>query len=152
MTGASLAHATIVVNLGVLIHGQLARRQWTVLMHFGLDVGPQTIRCPDIVVDRAGGGRSDRVATAPVVLIEVMSPDTAEIDLGDKVADYLSLPTLAAYLVFAQEAPKCWARVRGDTRFSPAPPLILGLDQTIRLATPPLELPLSAVYANLPAS
>src|SRR5262245_13718360 len=99
--GPPRVHAAIVANLGVLVHGQLDPEQWTALMGFGVDTGPQTLRSPDIVVDRADGADSDRVATAPVVLAEVLTRTTVETDLGDKVAEYLALPTLAAYLVFA---------------------------------------------------
>lgn len=142
----------MVANLGALIHGQLDREQWTVLMGFGVDAGPQTVRSPDIVVDRTGAAGGDRVATAPVVLAEVLTRSTVETDLGDTVAEYLALPTLAAYLVFSEGSAKCWAWVRRETGFLPAPNLIVGLDKIIRLKMPPLELPLAAVYLGTAVS
>ena len=119
-------------------------------MGLGVDVGPQTLRSPDILVDRTGGASGDRVATAPVVLAEVLTRSTVETDLGDKVVEYLALPTLAAYLVFAEGSAKCWAWVRRETGFPSAPTLIVGRDKSIHLAAPRLELPLPAVYAGLP--
>ena len=56
MPGASRGHGLIVRNLVVLLHNQLDPREWTVIADFGLDLGPETLRYPDIVVDRAGGG------------------------------------------------------------------------------------------------
>ena len=102
------------------------------------------------MVDRAGGANTDQVATAPVVLAEVLCDSTTENDLGDKVAEYLALPTLSAYLIFAQESATSWAWIRGDAGFPSEPTLIVGRDKRIHLAAPRLELPLAAVYAGLP--
>jgi Uma2 family endonuclease len=132
------------------VHGQLDPAEWSLYGDFGLDVGPDTLRYPDITVDRAGGRRADRVASAPVILIEVLSPSAADIDLNDKAAEYVALPTLAAYLIFAQEPAECWAWIRGDAGFPSEPTLIAGLDKIVRLATPRLQLPLAAVYAGIP--
>src|SRR5712691_12349259 len=82
MVGASRAHGLIVRNLVLILHGQRDPQKWTVIADFGLDAGPETLRYPYVVVDPAGGGAGDYVATAPVLLAEVLSPSTAEIDLG----------------------------------------------------------------------
>jgi Uma2 family endonuclease len=149
MVGASRAHGLIVGNLFVMLREQLDPRQWTVIAEFGLDAGPKTLRYPDIVVDRTGGAAGDYVATAPVLLAEVLSPTTAELDLGDKAAEYLRLPNLLAYLVFAQSGHKAYVWVRGDDGFPPAPSVIVGRDKIIRIAELNLALPMGAVYAGL---
>lgn len=101
------AHALIKANLAVTaLRSRLERSQWEVIMTFGLDAGPDTFRYPDVMVDRAGGNNKDFAATAPVLLAEVLSPENAEIDLGDKVAEYLELPSLLAYIVLSQNEPK----------------------------------------------
>ena len=46
---------------------------------------------------------------APELVIEVLSPSSERIDLGDKAAEYLRLPSLRAYLVFAQDELKAAA-------------------------------------------
>ena len=81
MPGVSRAHGMLVMNVASLLRDQLDRTKWTVIAEFGLDAGPQTLRYPDIVVDRAGGGAKDYTATAPVLLVEVLSPSTAATDL-----------------------------------------------------------------------
>jgi Uma2 family endonuclease len=149
MVGASRAHGLIVSNLVVVLRGQLDPRRWTVIADFGLDAGPKTLRYPDVVVDRAGGSAGDYVATAPVLLAEVLSPSTAEIDLGDKAAEYLQLPSLLAYLVFSQGGHKAYVWAREADRFSPAPSVIVGRDKIIRIAALSLTLPLGAVYADV---
>jgi Uma2 family endonuclease len=149
VAGATRAHCLIVSNLVVAVHGQLDPQQWTVIADFGLDAGSKTLRYPDVVVDRAGVGAGDYVATAPVVLAEVLSPSTAELDLGDKAAEYLRLPSLLAYLVFAQSGHKAYVWARGADGFPPAPSVIVGQDKIIRIAALNLALPLGAVYVGV---
>jgi Uma2 family endonuclease len=147
--GATRAHGLIVSNLVALLRGQLDPRQWAVIAEFGLDTGPKTLRFPDIVIDQAGGGAGDYVATAPVLLVEVLSPSTTEIDLGDKAAEYLRLPSVLAYLVFAQSAHKAYVWTRETDEYPSAPSVILGQDKIIRIAALNLALPLGAVYAGV---
>jgi Uma2 family endonuclease len=149
MVGASRNHGINVGNLYSLIKAQLDPREWTVIAEFGLDTGPKTLRYPDIVVDRKGGRGGDFTAIAPVLLVEVLSPTTATYDLGDKAAEYLRLPNLSAYLVFAQDDAKAWVRVRGEASFSAAPDVVEGLDQSIRIPALNITLRLADVYANL---
>jgi Uma2 family endonuclease len=59
------------------------------------------LRYRDIVVDHAGRPGKSYTAGAPVFLAEVLSPSTAEIDLGDKAAEYLRVPSLHAYMAVA---------------------------------------------------
>ena len=65
------------------------------------------IRFPDIIVDRAGEAPKDLTGTAPVLIAEVLSPSSEQVDLGDKSTEYLQLPSLAIYLVFAQDTRTC---------------------------------------------
>jgi Uma2 family endonuclease len=83
---------------------------------------------------------------------EVLSPSTAAIDLGDKAAEYLQLPSLAAYLVFAQDEVKAWTWVRGAQSFPSGPDVIAGTDKSISIAALGLNLPLAEIYAGLGAS
>jgi Uma2 family endonuclease len=149
MVGASRAHGLIVSNLVVLLRNHFDPRQWGVIADFGLDAGPGTLRYPDVVVDRAGGNAKDYTATDPVLVAEVLSPTMAEIDLGDKAAEYLRLPTLLAYLIFAQDAPKAYVWTREAGAFVAAPTVVARVDQTIRVAPLNLALPLAAVYEGI---
>ena len=152
MVGASRNHGVIVGNLFSLIREQLDPGAWTIIQDFGLDAGPETLRYPDIVVDRRGGRGGDFTATSPALLAEVLSPSTAEIDLGDKAAEYLQLPSLSAYLVMAQAEPKAWIWVRGAHGFPPKPTIVGGLDKVIHVASLQLALPLGAIYAGVAES
>jgi Uma2 family endonuclease len=149
MPRPSRSHGLIVSNLVVTLRNQLDPHQWVVIPEFGLDTGPQTLRYPDIVVDRAGGGAKDYTATAPVLLAEVLSPSTVEIDLGDKAAEYLQNPNLLAYIVLSQDEAKAWVYMRAGAQFTPGPEVISGTETAIRIAALQLELPMTDIYAGM---
>lgn len=148
MVGASRAHGLIVSNLVVALRSRLDPAQWQVISEFGLDAGPDTLRYPDIVIDRAGGGAKDRTATAPVLLAEVLSPSTAETDLGDKAAEYLRISSLLAYIILSQDEPKAWAWMRAGAEFTPVPAVIAGTAAIVRVAALALQLPIVEIYAG----
>jgi Uma2 family endonuclease len=149
MPDASLAHALIVSNMLALLHGQLDRQQWVALAHFGIDAGPETLRYPDVMVERAGGSARDCTATAPALVAEVLSPSTAKLDLGDKAAEYLRLTSLMTYLVFEQTEYKAHIWAREADVFPPAPTVTRGRDKILRIEGLNLILPLAAVYAGV---
>ncbi|MEJ2376704.1 MAG: Uma2 family endonuclease [Pseudolabrys sp.] len=152
MPGVSRRHGLIVMNLAVALRNQLDPQRWQVIAEFGLDAEPETLRYPDIVVDAVGGGGKDYTAASPVLVVEVLSPSTAAIDLGDKAAEYLKLPTVKAYLVFSQDEPKAWVWQRGADGFAPGPQVVAGEERTVRIESPAVDLPLAAIYASLPAA
>jgi Uma2 family endonuclease len=147
MPRPSRAHGLIVKNLTVLLDARLDPKQWDVIAEFGLETGPGTLRYPDIVVDRAGGLDKSYTAGAPVLLAEVLSPSTAEIDLGDKAAEYLRIPSLLAYVVLSQDEPKAWVYLRADS-YLQAPELVLGIDAAILVKELNLDLPMAGIYAG----
>ncbi|MFD2180781.1 Uma2 family endonuclease [Rhodoplanes azumiensis] len=106
MTGGLRGHWQIAANLFRALDSRVDHDRWAVLPEFGVDIGPSTVRFPDIVVDPADGPTTDRTAMAPVVLAEVMSPSSERVDLGDKAAEHLTLPSHGTYLVVAHDEVK----------------------------------------------
>jgi Uma2 family endonuclease len=150
MPPPSRAHARVVGNLYFALRSRLDPNRWEVVAEFGLDAGPQTMRYPDVMVDRAGGGAKDYVAAEPVLLAEVLSPSSAEIDLGDKAAEYLRIPSVLAYLVFAQDEPKAWVWTREDAELAQGRPKVFaGVEATIRVVGLNLDLPLAELYSGI---
>jgi Uma2 family endonuclease len=146
MPGGTRGHALIIRRLAAALERRLDGTVWSTLTSdFGVDLGPKTVRYPDLVVDVAGGALQDLTATAPVLIAEVISPSSATDDLGDKAAQYLRLAGLAAYLVLAQDEPKAWIWVRGDSGFPPGPEVI-GQDGAVRIPVLRIELPLAEIY------
>ncbi len=149
MTGGTRGHALMIRRLAAALERRLDSATWSTLTSdFGVDLGPKTVRYPDLVVDVAGGSVNDLTATAPMLIAEVISPSSATDDLGDKAAQYLRPTSLAAYLVLAQDEPKAWVWVRGDAGFPPGPQVIGG-DGAIRIPPLRIELPLSEIYGPL---
>jgi len=152
MPGSSRRHGIIVTNLLVKLRSSLDPQLWQVIGEFGLDAEPETLRYPDIVVDAVGGGGKDYTAISPVLLVEVLSPSTAEIDLGDKAAEYLQLPSLQCYIVFSQDEPKAWTWLRGTNGFEAGPQIVAGENQIIRIEALGVDLALSDIYSGLPSN
>jgi Uma2 family endonuclease len=149
MTGGSRGHAILVRRLAAALEKRLDSNRWTILTSdFGVDVGPATVRYPDVVVDVAGGQFKDLTATAQALIAEVISPSSAKDDLGAKAGEYLRLTSLSAYLVFAQDEAKARAWVRGAGGYSPEPMIIEGKDAVIEIASLGIDLPLAEIYAG----
>ena|SRR5689334_7067663 len=148
MTGGTRGHALIIRRLAAALERRLDAAIWSTLTSdFGVDLGPKTVRYPDLVVDRTGGSLQDLTATAPAVIAEIISPSSATDDLGDKAAQYLRLTSLAAYVVLAQDEPKAWIWVRANSAF-PAGPEVIGEDGAIRIPSLHIELPPTEIYGT----
>ena len=52
--------------------------------------------------------------TNPTLLVEVLSPSTEAYDRGQKAAHYRRIPSLRAYMLVAQDAPRIELFVRGE--------------------------------------
>ncbi len=149
MTGGSRAHWQITANLFKALDARIDLEKWSVLPEFGVDVNAETIRYPDIVIDRAGEGAKDLTATAPVLIAEVLSPGSERVDLGDKAAEFLPLQTLRAYLVLAQDERKVWSWVRMPEGFAPGPAVTTGEEAAIRIEPLGIALPFAEIYARV---
>jgi Uma2 family endonuclease len=150
MPRPSQAHGVIVSNLHHLLRLRLDPKQWFVIMEFGLDTGPDTLRYPDIVVFPAGSPDKSYTTRTPILLAEVLSPSSEAIDLCDKAAEYLELPSLLAYLVLSQDERKAWMWSRPSTSapFAPGPKPISGAEAVIPISGLQLELPVADIYAG----
>jgi Uma2 family endonuclease len=148
MVGGSKAHALVASRLVHALWARVDLQKWVVLgSDLAVDVGPESLRYPDAIVDVAGGA-TELVASAPALVAEVLSPSSATLDLGDKAAEYLRLPSLVAYLVLAQDEAKAWVWVRGPDGFPPGPKVIAGEGALIRIAPLGIELLLSDIYGS----
>jgi len=148
MVGGSKTHALIASQLMRALWARIDVKKWVVLgSDLAVDVGPGSLRYPDAMVDSIGGQRA-LVATAPVLIAEVLSPSSATLDLGDKAAEYLRLPTLAGYLVLSQDEIKAWVYLKGSDQL-PGPRVISGASAAIRVPAIGLDLPLTEIYAGI---
>ena len=122
----------------------------------------EDIRYPDIVVEPANSEWSALFTDTPVFLAEVLSPSSLALDFRDKAAEYMSMASLEAYLVAAQDEPRMWLWQRpghelltnnGDrSAFPAAPQEIDGLEATFSLAALGVTVQLKEIYARIVAS
>ncbi len=149
MTGGSRAHWQITANLLRTIEASLDRKRFVALPEFGVSLGTNSLRFPDVVVDVAGGPSGDLTATAPLLIAEVLSPSSERVDLGDKAAEYLRLSSLSAYLVFAQDEMKAWVWKRGAEGFAPGADVLEGMEAVVRVDALGIDLPFLEIYAQV---
>jgi Uma2 family endonuclease len=101
MTGGSRAHQRIVYNLLRLLDDRLDPDRFDAVAEMRLDVGGR-IRYPDVLV--CAGRIPDQVRTLrdAVVIIDVLSEDTAATDRETKRAEYARVPGMRRYLLLEQ--------------------------------------------------
>ena len=102
MPGASDRHVTIVGNLFTVIRDHLrgtSRRVYASQMKLRVEAVDAWFY-PDVMVtcDPADHQR-DMDKTAPVLIIEVLSPSTEAFDRGKKFAAYRTIPSLSEYVL-----------------------------------------------------
>ncbi len=98
-----------------------------------------SVVCPPFSSD------SDDELSDPILVVEVLSPSTADFDRGGKFGHYRQIPTLLEYLVFWQSE----ARVEQHSKTSDGLWLlreVVGIDQTLQLTSIQQPLALSQAY------
>ena len=152
MSGATISHNIIVNNLGRALHPQLKGR----CQYFTTDLrlmvpstGPYTY--PDLMVIcgklEFSGDRQD-VVTNPRFITEIISRNTADYDRGGKFVHYRSIPTLADYMIAAQDV----ARVEHWSRQPDGAWLLReysSLSDVVRIASIDAEVSLAAIYEDI---
>ena len=153
MSGASRYHGRIVTNAVGELRDQLRKRPCNV---YGTDLRvhiPATglYTYPDVVVTCGKEEYLDDkfdILLNPLLIIEVLSPSTADYDRGGKFFHYRSIPCFGEYITIAQDRVlvEHWIRQSDHNwLFSDhARP-----EDTIRLATLNIELNVSALYEKV---
>lgn len=146
MAGANLRHNDIQTNLLLAIGSRLRGGPCRVS---GSDTLVKTDRLgrrgrfPDLTI--RCGPENDKGVERPLVLVEVLLPETELVDRGPKLQEYRAIPSLRHYLLVFQDRPLIEVYSRQDGGWSYT--ALDGLDASITLSPPGLELPLSEIYA-----
>ena len=148
MTGGTLAHNRIGLNVFSAFRTRLAGSSCEA---FAFDVRVVTPRgdvmYPDVVVCCGERRDTDREVSDPVVVVEVLSPSTAERDDSFKRWAYGTIPSLKHYVMIAQSRAEAEVSTAdGETWRS----LILrDAAASLRLDALSLEIPLTEVFAGV---
>ena len=154
MSGASLAHNQIVMNMGTEAHTRLRERGGQVFpasLRIGVPSYPP-YRYPDLTalcgqpeIETIGGLD---VLINPALIVEVLSPSTEAFDRGDKFTYYKSIASFSEYLLVAQHRPHVSQFVRQENgvwtfmEFN-------DLTESVRCASVPCVLALNEIYRDV---
>ncbi len=154
MPGTSRYHNLIVTNIVSEFHRQLKGRP--------CEVYPPDMRLwvpaaglytyPDVTVVLGEPALVDDhfdMITNPAVLVEILSPGTAEYDRGRKFEHYRTIPSLREYLLVAQDEPLVEQFVRDPSQPWWRRAVAAGLDGVVDLPSIDCRLALADVYDRL---
>jgi Uma2 family endonuclease len=108
MTGASRRHNRIALNVATVLDRQLADRGCEVFVSdMRVEIpAAHLFTYPDVVVacgePAYGDGETDTLLN-PTLIVEVLSSSTERYDRGAKFESYRTLPSLAEYVLIAQD-------------------------------------------------
>jgi Uma2 family endonuclease len=151
MVGGTIDHATIGSNMLGMLHARLRGTPCRALKEsLKVRVG-SNVFYPDVLIVCGRLVGKDDVVDNPVVVVEVLSPSTTDLDHGRKWMAYRQIPELRHYVLVSRDEPRIEVYRREDDswRFDE----VVGLDATLRLARPAaLELPLAEIYERTSVS
>ncbi|ACK66062.1 protein of unknown function DUF820 [Rippkaea orientalis PCC 8801] len=102
MTGGTLNHASISLNIASVLKSHLRQKGCRVYMADAkLGISPQgNFFYPDVIVTCDPRDKKERlIIYDPCIIIEVLSPSTEAFDRGDKFKDYRQVDTLKEYVL-----------------------------------------------------
>jgi Uma2 family endonuclease len=103
MTGGSIAHQWIVINLCVALRALVSSRGFLAVPEMRLRIGPG-VRYPDVVVCAGPLDQTIKTLMDAVAIFEVASDDTAATDRVVKLSEYAAVPSLRNYVLLEQTA------------------------------------------------
>ena len=149
--GTLLGHAIVQSNLIRFLGNRLSGKPCLVLGSDALintKSNRRTGRFPDVSV-RCGPNlpRTLRVLDDPLILIEITSPSTADIDRGEKLTEYRAMPSVMHYLVIEPDAVRVEHHAREGGGWTCR--VVEDVAAKLVLDPPGVELPLGEVYAQV---
>ena len=153
MSGASLAHTRITVDIATELNIQLRGRGCEVIASdMRVKTSPKgAYFYPDVVVFCGEPEFEDNVFDTllnPIIVVEVLSPSTEAYDKGEKFAHYQELTSLREYILVSQDRIRVeqyrlvktqWVQTEFHTP-----------EDVLRLASIGCELPLQDIYRRVP--
>lgn len=105
MVGTSAAHNKIAVNLAALLHARLKGTGCSVFisdMKLRVEAA-DSFYYPDLMVTCEPFESKSLFQKAPVIVFEILSPSTADIDRREKLATYGLIASLQEYVIVHQD-------------------------------------------------
>jgi Uma2 family endonuclease len=148
MVGASADHGAIVAGAVIALGSRLRRPcqvfSESVRLRRLTDIRDDYFY-PDVMVACDPTDRASHHREHPVVLVEVLSPSTANVDRGRKREIYTAIPSLEHYLIVAQTH----MAIEQCDRSNDWQPTHLGADDTLDLPALSLTIPVRDFYVQV---
>ena len=145
MTGASLAHVTITMNIAFALRQSLRGSGCRPFTNDAKVLAVGSVRYPDITVTCTPFGGKDDIVPDPIVVIEVISPSTEREDRGRKKFDYFATPSIQQYAIIEQDGRRVDLYTRSGNRWTDE---IVEGDATLTLSSIGVEITLDAIYED----
>lgn len=149
MTGASQRHDVVTLNvlllLGNLLRGQSCR---PMTADVAIRIPRGGLRRADAAIDCGPLRAGDYTASEPVLVVEILSPSTRQIDRFRKLEEYKSVASMRHILLLEPSVPSAQLYSRGGDDIW-ASTDVIGLDSIVKLSALNLELPMRELYQGL---
>lgn len=143
MTGGSIAHATITMNIAFALRQALRGTECRPFASDAKIIANGTVRYPDVSVTCRPIGDRDDTVPDPVLVVEVISPSTEREDRGRKKFDYFATPSIRHYAIVEQEARRVDLYTRDGEQWTDQ---VIEGDAVLNLSAIGVEIGLGAVY------
>jgi len=150
MTGGTIPHNDIALNFYTALRPHLRSRGCRVnVSDVKLQVTPRSpYYYPDLIVSCDPQDlKAHKFIQYPRIIVEVLSPGTSARDRGEKLSDYLTMPSLQEYLLIDSEKISVERYSRGEGRMWLYYPYIPG--DIITLSSIEFECPIELLYENV---
>ena len=150
MASGTPAHDAIAVNLTSTLRARLRGsgcRPGTPDLR--VPTGSGNVRYPDVTVDCGEFRRGSHDASQPTVVFEILSRSTAWTDLHRKLHDCDMTPTIAQYVLVAQDEPRVELWNRGANGRLALETTIIDLDGVVVLRSIGVTVGMAEVYEGL---
>jgi Uma2 family endonuclease len=139
-------HSLVTTNLVAALRGRIPSGSYDVHAEsFAVHID-DSVRFPDVLVEPAQTDGKSLAAKHPTLIAEVLSPGTYHLDFGDKLREYLTLPSLDTYLIISPDEPRIWVWQRSDSAFPKEPRIIEKRDERVGLPALAIDIPLEEIY------
>ena len=153
MTGGTVPHNDIAINLLMALLPSIRAKGCRINMaDVKLQIaGSSLYYYPDLIVSCDPKDLTARqFLQFPKLIVEVLSPGTADKDRSEKFTDYQTIPTLQEYLLINSEKVSVECYRRGEGRMWLYYPHTSG--DTLTLQSLDMSLPLQQIYAGVQLS
>jgi Uma2 family endonuclease len=145
MTGASLAHVTITMNIAFSLRQSSRNSGCRPFANDAKVLAAGSVRYPDIAVTCTSFSGKDDVVPNPIVVIEVISPSAEREDRGRKKFDYFATPSIQQYAIIEQDERRIDLYTRSGDRWTDE---IIEGDALLKLSSIGVDISLDTIYED----